>query len=306
MADYLPWNKTPASDSRMNRVTVIPNTGAHLATYDKSMHGLFICTATGGGLIVNHLYMCSADATTLIDISGISPHMHADDSTGGPIIDLFRDGNPSFVNLWLTKTQDLKNAQWITAITGTAAITDDIDGTTGERSIKLATGATTSSGATISYPHLKLDFTKESFFQTKLRISTASSLALHTGVNCDDVTAADSNTRKYNAEACTATNSNWFLRSADGGANSTSDSGIAMTANRVAIMIKHFPTAPLLQMHVDQAAAFEKTTNIPTTGETADNNVIKHSVKNNTGADRPLFMYGSRLAYVTSASWFHG
>jgi hypothetical protein len=307
------WTETtPASVSKLNFMELVSGTGAELAALDKTKHRLVTCTSTGSGFILDHVYLFSTDGTTSLDITASLPHNHGSDTTGGFYIDILRDGNPSFVDLWLTKATDLYEASWASpvywnkTVTSTGTVENFTDGTTGERAIRLRPNGTSGSGSTINYPHLKLDFTKESFFQTKLQIETTTSIALHTGINADDVTAADSNTVKYNAEVCTVTNNNWFLRSADGSSTSTSDSGIAMSANRVSIMVKHFPGSPLLQLHVDQAAAFEKSSNVPTTGETSDNNLIKHSVKNSTAADRPLKMYGCRVAYTTSSSWYHG
>jgi len=56
-------------------------------------------------------------------------------------------------------------------------------------------------------------------------------------------------------------------------------------------------------MYVDANNAFQKTTNIPISGSSSQNAVIKHSVKNSTGADRPLLMYGCRLSYTTNDDW---
>jgi hypothetical protein len=303
------WNVTVHSDSRMNRMTNIPNTGTALAALDKTKHGILICTASGSGLIKDHVYLCNADGDALIDLSAGAAHTHTSSTTGGELMDIFI-ANPRFMQLDLTKTTDLYEASWTTpvywirTVTSTGSVENKTDGTTGERSIRLRPNATSGSGATISYPHHKLGFDNESIFQAKLQIETASSIALHVGVNADDVTAADSNTVKYNAEVCTATNSNWFLRTASGSANSTSDTGTAMTANRVLIKIVHLPNlgTPECDLYIDAGTVFQKTTNVPVSGATASNNLIKSSVKNNTAADRPLLNYGFRLKYTIDTS----
>src|SRR4030095_8170950 len=283
------WNVTVHSDSRMNRMTNIPNTGTTLAGLDKTKHGILICTQSGSGLTVDHVYLCNAAGDALIDISGMAPHTHSSSTDGGSLAGIFAM-NHEVIDLLLTKTIDQDKVNWIQTVTSTGSIENKTDGTTGERSIRLRPNATSGSVSTISYPHLKLDFSKIAGFSCKLQIETATSIALHSGVGADDVTAADSNTRKFNAEVCTATNNNWFLRTANGSANSTSDSGIAITANRVGIAIHHDPTlgTPETKLYVDNNTVLQKTSNIPTSGATADNNLIKHSVKNSTAADRPL------------------
>jgi len=296
---------TPGSVAKLNRTNVITMDGVDLASLDKTKFRIVTCTATGSGFTIDHVYLFSTDGTTAIDLSAGAAHTHSSSSDGGEVIKIF-ESNPTACDLWLSKTNDLDKANWIQTTTGTATIANDTDGTTGERSIKLLTGATSGSGSTISYPHLKLGFGNYCFYQTKLRISTFSSLALHTGVGADDITAADSNTRKFQAEICTTTNNNWWLRTANGSANSASDTGIAATANRVKVDIEQDPLAgtPTTYLYID-GVVLSKTTNIPIDQATADNNLIKHSIKNSTAADRPLFVYPSRLYYKINDTWGH-
>jgi len=304
MSVSTPWtNSTPASSARNNRTGVITDTGANLASLDKTKHKIVTCSSTGSGYTINHAYLFHEDGTNQTDLMQTDVHAHSDSTNGGAAIDILMN-NPKLFILTLTKTDELLKANWIQTVTGTGSIEDKTDGTTGERSIRLRPNATSGSGSTISYPHLKMDFSQRAVYQAKLQIETATSLALHNGVGCDDVTAADSNTRKLQAEVCTTTNSNWWLRTATGSANSASDTGVAISANRVAIKIKHYPDAgtPVSQLFVD-SSFFEKSTNIPTSGATADNNLIKASVKNSTGADRPLLFYGARLQYSISDNW---
>ncbi len=299
------WTEeTPGSASKLNVTGVISGSGDYLAGLDWSQFKILVCTADGSGLIEDHAYLVNDAADELIDLSQVEEHTHFGSTTGGTVTGIFV-ANPRFTILQLLGTHDLLKAQWIETVTSTGSIENKTDGTTGERSIRLRPNGTTGSGATISYPYMKLDFSAISAFQTKLQIETATSIALHSGVGADDVTAADSNTRKYNAEVCTATNSNWWLRTASGSANSTSDSGIAISTSRVGIKIEHHPADVETDLYINAEAVFQKTTNIPVDGATANINLIKHSVKNSTGADRPLLHYGSRLSFKidTTENW---
>jgi len=293
------WGTTEGSTSKLNKMTVPSGTGDYLQTLDKSKHKLVVCTSTSGGLTINHVYLASADATTWIDLADIVGTSGSTD-----VINIFI-GDPKFYDLMLTKTNDLQSAQWIGTAVSSGTVANDTDGTTGERSIKLLTGATSGGAYTISYPHLQNDFSKTSMFEFKVRLSATTALAYHAGVGADDVTAADSNTIKYNAEVCTVSNTNWWLRTASGSANSSSDSGTAFTTNRVGIRIEHYPTAgtPRADMYIGAGTVFSKTTNIPVSGATADNNLIKHSLKNSTTADKNAFIYGSRLRYTVNDEW---
>jgi hypothetical protein len=304
MALWDPWNRTSGSDAKLNLMTLVSGTGAELAALDKTKHRLVACTSTGSGFTIDHVYLFSTDGTTSIDISATDDHTHAAAGDGGLLTDVL-SASPTLVILQLINTDDLKKAQWIETVTGTGSIEDATDGTTGERSIRLRPNGTSGSGATISYPNLKVEFARRSFFQTKLQIETATSIALHAGVGADDVTAADSNTLKYQAEVCTTTNNNWWLRTATGAAQSGSDSGIAISANRVGVKMEHYPLAstPHVDLYIDANSAFQKTSNIPVSGQSTNSNVVKVSVKNNTAADRPLKFYGARLTYKVTDSW---
>ena len=297
-------NATPASAVKLNGMTVTYGTGTYLAALDKTKHKILVCTSTGSGFTLDHVYLCTEDGTTTIDLSTVQAHTHTSSTDGGGLITLFV-GNPLFMDLVLTKTNDVVKVRYNETLTGTASTFDDTDGTTGERSIKLLTGATSGSGATEAYPHLQLDFAKRALYQFKIRFSATTSLAFHSGVGADDVTAADSNTRKFNAEVCTATNTNWFLRTANGSSNTTSDSGTAFTTNRAGIRIETYPDlgTPEADMYIDTGTVFQKTTTIPFDSTTADNNLIKHSLKNSTAADKNAWMYGCRLRYTINDQW---
>lgn len=294
---------TPDSASKKNITNVISGTGTYIAGLDKTKHVLFKVTADGSGLLQDHVYETSADGTTLIDVTSVQDHTHSTLAGNGGSVNRIYIDNPQFVTLLLTKTNDLQKAQWIQTVTGTGSIEDKTDGTTSERSIRLRPNGTSGSGATISYPHLALRWDRDFIYNTKLQIETATSIALHSGVSADDVTAADSNTRKVQAEVCTATNNNWWLRTADNTANTASDSGVAISANRVAITIVHEPSlgTPVVSLLVG-GTLLQKTTNVPTSGTTSHINLIKHSVKNSTGADRPLLCYSTGISYMTGVS----
>ena len=296
-----PWATTPADDVRMNRTTNISNTGAVLAALDKTKFGILICTLDGSSLFKDHVYLCNAAGNSLIDISGSAAHTHSSASDGGELNLLF-SGNSKHIDLGLTKVQDCQKANWDQTVVSGGTIEDKTDGTTGERSIRLRPNTTSGGAASIRYPHLKMDFSMESFYQAKLQLESTSSLAFHTGVGADLITVADTNNRKMQAEVCTATNQNWWLRTGNGSANSASDTGIAITTSRVGIRMNNFPGVST-QLQVGTGTMLEKTSNVPSDGGTGTSNLITHSIKNSTTADKPLLVYGTRIVYTVSDDW---
>jgi len=299
------WTQgTPGSSSRINKQLIISDTGTNLAALNKANIRAVRCTATGSGLTVNHFYIVNAALDAFIDVSASGSHTHTSSADGGSLIDIF-ESNPKFMDLALTKTDELDKAKWIETLVTTGTTANDTDGTTGERSLKLLTGATSGGAATLGYPHLRLGFANRVIYQTKLRFSATTALAFHTGIDCDNVTAADSNNRKLQAEICTVTNNNWWLRTADNTASTGSDTGIAFSTTRSGIKIVHKPDlgVPETDLYIDAGTVLVKTTNIPVSSSSTDNNLIKHSLKNSAAADKNLFMYGCRLRYTIADDW---
>jgi len=284
---------------------VISGPGDDLALLDKTLFRIVFCTEDGSGLLKDHTYAVDTAAEAFIDISSTGSHTHSGTNDGGSILDIF-SANPKFGDTGAMFMYNIDKAKWIETYTSTGSITNDTDGTTGEPSIKLLTGATSGASATIALRGLCLDFTKRSSFQFKARLgSTITTLALHSGVNADDVTAVDTTTAKYDAEVCTVTNTNWNLRTADGSTSTSSDTGTAISTSRVGIRIEHYPDigTPEVDMYINAATVFQKTSNIPTTGASGIVQLIKHSLKNSSASDRNYFVYANRLRYFINDNW---
>ena len=305
----LPWsNATTASVSRKNKTSVISDTGDNLEGYDKTKFAIVVCTddSVSEEFLQDHVYLFGVDED-VIDISNTADHTHEGAGTGGSIFYSFGK-NHNVIDVHLFTIQTILKANWNQTTTGTATIEDGGGGAT-EPYIRLRPNGTSGSGATISYTGAKprLDVGSAFVMSSVINFETASSLAAHIGVNADDVTAADSNTGKVQAEVCTSTSNNWYLRTANGSANSASDTGVsAMNTNNQSVMIGHDPFAgtPNSQLSIDSANSFTKTTNIQSsTLQHTIGNLVKFSVKNNTGADRPMRYRGCRLTYFTADSW---
>ena len=306
MSVSTPWtNSTPASTARNNKVTVISDTGTNLDALDITKHRIVFCTVSGGPFEKDHTYTANADEDAWIDITEIVAHTHYDDTDGGGIDQIFNTNAETF-DLQLINPTDWVKAHWVQTVTGTGTIEDTTAGT-GERSIRLRPNGTSGSAATIALPiNLTGGFSWIYKFVTNITIETASSLALHIGMNADDITAADSNTRKFQAEVCTATNNNWWLRTANGTANSASDSGQAISTSKIGITLlnRGYLGTPDCIFGIGGTKYLQKTTNIAVDSSNTTGNSIKYSIKNSTAADRPLKVQGAaRLTYSTEATW---
>lgn len=294
---YGPWlDTTAASATKLDGMTRISGPGSLLATLSPSIHKFLHCTASGSGFVVDHNYCANSTNDAYLD----------EQSTASTNYVTTFSANSKVIDTAGHFTFDLKKAKWLESVSGTGVITDNTDGTTGELSIKLATGATSGGRSSVTQVGLIPDFGKRSFLSSKVRIETLSSLNCRGGINCDLVTSADSNNPNYAWEVCTATNNNWFIRCADGTATSASNTAIAATTNRTGLKLEHYPDlgTPSVLLYIGTASAVQKTTNVPTSPDVGvNNNVIRFSIKNSTTADRPMHIYGCRLVYTVTDAW---
>jgi len=297
-------NATAASTARNNKVTVISDTGTNLTALDITKHRVVFCTASGGQFVKDHTYTANTDGTAWVDITAVLSHTHYDSADGGDLLDIWTNNNDKF-DLMFLKPTDMVKAQWVQTVTGTGTVEDaeDADGT---NYIRLRPNATSGSAATINYPtDIEGYFAHPFQCSFNTQIETASNLALHIGVGADDVTAADSNNRKMQAEVCTATNTNWWFRTANGSANSATDTGTPISTSKVGIALemRSYLGTPDCLMRLGGTQIAQKTTNIPTSSSHAGGNILKFSIKNSTGADRPLRAYIARIEFQTESVW---
>ena len=300
---------TPGSPTKLNKVSIISGTGTYISGLSIANHILFRADDSTGGLIADHLYLCSADGLSLIDLSDTNEHNHSSTGTGGTMLDIL-NGNKDVFDSGSYLTINPFKAKWSEVVTGTASTADDIDGSTGEPSVKLSTGATISSVSNIRQLCMDFDASKRSYFKSVSRLPSTASVALRIGYGMDAWGAADSDSRKYGAEYCSTVNSNWWLRSATGSARSASDTGVAATTNRTSIRCEHYPDLgiPKIDIYINEGTVFTKTSNIPTTyldNEPSPGNIFRVSLINNTGSDKLAYFYGTRLVFQVRPSWFN-
>lgn len=297
-------DSTQNDASLMNLIGVIRNTGTYLSGLTWSQHTLVVANDTSGGFVKDHLYLLAQDGVTKIDVSGILAHIHNGGSNGGGLIKILA-GNPHVQILDLTKTQDLLRTNWVQTTSGTGTIEDGTGDSEGERYIRLRPNGTSGSAASITYPYLLADWASRLTFVAKLKLETASNLALHTGIAPDLITSADSNNRKAQAEVCTVTNNNWWLRTADGAGNSASDTAIAITNTAIGIKIQHYGDigTPETDLKVGGGTILQKTSNVPDDAESTYPNIVRHSIKNSTGADRPMKVFGTKITLESVDDW---
>lgn len=307
------WTEaTAGSAAKLNVSTVVFGSGAYLATLNKQLHKILVCTSTGSGFTLDHVYLCSFDGTQALDLSDVNEHSHTDSSTGGAFENVLWNNTDTMDSglFGLTNLTADSTGMYRQSVSGTGAHTTQTDGTTAERYIQADTGGTVSSTTSIHTPiNLNVKFTKKSAFEFKHKINTATSLALKAGYGMENLSASDDNNRKYGAEICTTVNSNWFAASANGTTRSSSDTGHAMTTNKRNVACYLDETVPEIILYVEGESGFTKTSNIPTSqsdNQPSRGALFRYSTKNNAGSSRTFNFYGARLVYTTEddSGWF--
>lgn len=296
------WNdQTPGSVSRMNLMDVVSGTGAYLASLDYSKHKILVCTSTGSGFIIDHVYLCETDGSGVIDISSSIAHNHSGPTEGGYLSKVFA-ASPEQVD---TQTQfmfHIKKADFTETITSTGTTADVTSGVNfdGQTVTRVASGATSGATADLTLRGLKPTFSFPSYFALITSISSTASVAGHWGFQVERMQDADDNVRKYGAVICTATNGNWFIRSADGTARSDSDTGTAFSTSDTSIVLRHNSdlAIPSVEMFVNNVLVLTKTTNMPTTSTgTSRDAIFRYGVKNSAAADKQIHLKKLRFGY---------
>src|SRR5262245_36212246 len=140
---------TPDSFTKKNFMQVISGRGSDLngLTLNPKTYTLAFCTLSESGFIVNHLYLAKEDLTGWIDVTQLFAHTHSGSSDGGDFIDILR-ANPKEIDtgfMFMDKACSLLKSAFVETVSGTGSTADDT--TSNESSLKLATGATSGSGA---------------------------------------------------------------------------------------------------------------------------------------------------------------
>ena len=289
-------------------MTIPTLSGVAIAALDKTKFKIVACNASGDIYLVNHVYMFSDDGSIVTDLTQMREHNHSQDSEGGAL-NMIWSAIPEAIDVLFTKPNDMLKTNFEQTVSGTGSIEDNIDGN-GYRNVNLRPNGTSGSSATIRFAHvLTAEYGTNIIFGFLADLDTATSVAFHGGIGADDITAADSNTRKIQAEFCTTTNDNWWLRTANGSANSASDTGQAITTVKDAIKLDYRIEdvgTPEADFEINAAGLLQKTTNIPIDSGSPTGNLAKFSHKNSTGADRPMHIYGFRISYITNSQWIYG
>lgn len=300
------WGDQTIGDASRNNLTgIISGTGSYLAGLDKTQFKLLHCTSTGSGFTEDHIYLCRADGTGTDDITGVTAHTHTNStSEGGDFIDILHS-NGTLIDTGSQFINNIDINMWTSTLSGTGTVEEHEDNGdyTDQKVLKMLTGATSGSGANLRIGGLPVKHTYESSFQAQAELSSTSNIAFKIGYTMESATGADDNIRKYGVVGCTSVNGNYFGRSADGDSRSDSDTGVAFSASGVTFSLighKHEDSADGIDFWINDTTLLNKTSDVPIDGEGGDQNLFRVGIKNNTAADKQMYLLKLRMIYHTT------
>ncbi len=300
-------DQTVADVLRMNRTGIVSGIGAYLAGLDLSQFKLLHCTSSGSGFTLDHVYLCETDGSGVIDLTSNPPHTHTNSTTdGGDYLDILL---PNYTVVDVSYLDGMHVERWTGGVSGTGSVTTITSGGsfTETEILKVSTGTTSGSGAYYKLAALSTDWTYEAFFECLTVIETnISSIAFKVGMKVENPTASDDNARKMGFVGCTSVNGNFFARSADGDSRSDSDMGVTFDADSVQSLLAHKQeSGGTIDYYVDGGNKLTKSSDVPTSGEEDEAGHFRIGVKNNTGANRVMYLGALRMTYhTTHHTWF--
>jgi hypothetical protein len=287
-ADYIWHDGTFGSAYLLNKGAVqkMPGTSiAAIASTDIEPGWLIYCESTGGGYTANNLYQRNED-NTAFDIVGLKGHTHIDSNSGGALYEVGIDNIP--VSLKYDKRNARATSFWSTIVTS-GTITDDA--TNG--CVQVQSGATSGGSATISDGGArKLNFSKPSAFETTLEVTSATNFQVKLGVRAEDINGGNLTPAKYGIEACSSSGTNWLVFSSDGTTRSTLATSTPVATGAADVYRVECDPGTEVRFYKNGTLQATKTTNIPSTGTTGNNDLYRAGVKNSAAENKILRHYG--------------
>ena len=282
---------TGISPQKWNAMTVKAYTGSQIAAAAATaVDGeICYCYSTGSGYIQGHWYGWDDVAGTWVDLNG------------------FPDFYDYFNTNKLKGTVDKRYAtkeMWHFSSSGTgAAVNNTVSG--GFASIDLVTGTTSTGVAMLQIGGPLLDFSKKALLKLKVKTPAATTgQIVKLGVGIDKAGTGPATTRMFGVEYCDG-DTDWQIHSATGSAQSNNDTTLAVSASTIwGIDIEYTPGTNIVVNFDDGTTKTPKTktTDIPTSGNCAEDSLIKLSISNNNGSttSRTLQILGCYLVYAIS------
>jgi hypothetical protein len=262
-----------------------------LPSYLKFAGMKIFCTQDSPSLAFKegHYYTVKNDLSGF-ELDGLSTHNHIDADSGGVFSETLIANIPTTIDY---DKRFAKVALFYTSTASGGTVTDDNTNTR----IVLDTSATSTGRASLyDGGARRLNFAHNSGFESTLMQSSNTSFRNKIGINAENIEAANNPlVSSYGIEGCSSTGTVWLVWSADGTDRSTTaTSAPIVTASPAVYRVEH-ETANSVSLFINDVLAIEKGTDPPTTGLSAQNNLYKAGIQNQSAAQKILYHYGGPI-----------
>lgn len=279
---------TGVSPTKYNVMTIVAYTGTQISALSSTaVDGQVVyCYSTGDGYTQGHWYGWDDVLGSWVDLNGLP--------------DFYDYFNSNKLKSVVDKRHATKE-EWHNSASGTgAAVNNTVSG--GVASIDLVTGTQTTGVATLQIGGPLLDFAKKAVLKIKFKTPAAvTGQVVKLGVGIDKAGTGPAVTRMFGVEYCDGS-ANWQIHTANGTNQSNSDTLIAVAAATEYGMTIEFNPGSQITLTFDDGTVKTKVTDIPSSGNCAEDSLLKLSISNNNGSttSRTLQILGAYLVYAIS------
>lgn len=139
-----------------------------------------------------------------------------------------------------------------------------------------------------------MSFNKYSVAETDMQFTgNITNQFVRWGIALEAMDISNNSDAKYGIESCAATNGNWFVVSADRSSRTQQDSLKPLLGGASQQTYKIENTVDVsVDFTYSTDSAVSKTTNLPTTGSTAKNNILSFGLKTTDVNAKQLYIWG--------------
>lgn len=297
------------SDARFNAKMWTIDTDTNLFNMTDKIPGQFLLPrTTGNGFTKNvPVFRSVDDANTLIPV-GLTTHHHGQytASEGGALADILFY---NIGNVFAFLGSNFMKATFWTEVSGAgSSVQEEINTDAGE--LHLESGTASGGYANIRILSNTIDLAYMSIFMTRCTYNGPFTTYLSKfGVNCEQISEANSNSRKsYGWEACSG-NSNWQCFSCDGTTRSTTSASFAVDGADDVFEAQHYPGIPQIQFkrNHNTGTTVTKSNNIPTSGNTSTSRAYQMGITSTAASATRVMHYKGSVLFGTQAGdwqWF--
>lgn len=304
-------NKSRLSQVRVNTKTFTIADFATILAEPKKPGKPYIPTSTGGGLEQDvPVFYSTLDNGQYIPFGNKSHYHTADNDSSGGLYYQLPVKNIGAYLLWIGQNFNVNQFYVETNGTG-AAVTNDVNGTTGR--IKVESGTSLDGYANIRIMSVPMSYAFDSSIIVRVEHSGAlTNYLFRAGVAGERVIDSNDPTqRSYGIEACPA-DAKMLIWSADGSTRSTIPTVFDYDTSIHYWLLRHRPSLPKIFGNRDvdftTGNTAEKTNNIPTSGSTPTRALFSAGMKSTvSSASKILYYRGAVIAGMPALDWryFH-